>query len=289
MTDSKQLSADMVMAAYDANPDSFVWADYKNQRDTKKSANKYMDVNVTLASGKKRKLGFSWKMESLKGGIREPAERKDFPVTIQFRRSSGNLGEASYRIYERLRSQLTDGIASGVAKPKKSKQNFCTIVQTEIESTGEQLDDPIIRFKLPFDREGKPTFRLMKITNVNGKPKAIKVECTEANIHTIIKSRMLTSGYVSLDTEIFSGFGVSIPAKVQLLVIKDAEPDAPDPGEFMTEEEMLAMAGDADAVTTSGDVDDVNTGDVDDDTPTVEDGLAALQLAAAGGNDDDSE
>ena len=78
----------------------------------------------------------------------------------------------------------------------------------------------------------------------NGEPVPVSITCTEDNVHTIIHSGMLTSGYVSMDTLILSGFGISVPAKVQLLIIKPAQAVAPEPESFMTREEMLAMVGD---------------------------------------------
>jgi hypothetical protein len=272
----------MLVKAAKANPETFVAPDLENQRAAKKSANKYMDVHVTI-DGKKRKFGFGWKLVPLSGRIKDPEERLGYAPTIQFRRSSGDLGEAAVLAYECLESAVEKGKENKTVVTKKGKGNFCTIVQTELES-GEKLDDEIVRFKLPFDNSGKPLFRLIKIENRNGVPTQVAVKCTEANVHTIIKSRMLTSGYVSADTMVFSGFGISIPAKVQLLVIKDVEPEAPSPDEFMSNEELLAMAGEPDADNAKPEEpeeDDEEEGDEKKEKElTTEERLEQLKLAA---------
>ena len=249
-----------------------------------------MDNNLVLENGQKKKLGISWKMQPLTGGIKEPKDRK-YGATIQFRGSSGALGDATVSIYKELSRLVSEGIKNGTIKVKKDKSLFRSVLQTELES-GEALDDPIIRFKLPFDDNGRPLFKIVRIEEVNGEPKSVNVRCTEEDVHTIIKSRMLTSGYVSMDTVCFSGFGISVPAKVQLLVIKPAENDAPDPESFMSREEMIAMIGEADDKPENKNEDEDEEGDeknvidevLDKDAPATDAQLQALRDLALDDN-----
>jgi hypothetical protein len=221
-------------------------------------------------------------MQPLKGGIKAPKDRKYGP-TIQFRGSSGDLGKATVAIYSEFNSQITEGLENNSIKAKGGKAIIRSIVQTELEN-GEELEDPLIRFKLPF-KNGKPEFRLVRIEeDKDGNPIPVDVKCTEENVHTIIRSRMVTSGYVNMDTVVLSGFGISIPAKVQLLVIKPVENDAPEVDAILSRDEMLAMVGDI------GDVKNDNNEEeneeeedavvVDEDAPATENQLEALRALA---------
>jgi hypothetical protein len=245
---NKSLSVDTVIDAINANPEGFLKPEFDKTRSSKKSANRYLDNKILLANGKITKLGLSWKMQPLTGGIKEPDERK-FDPTIQFRQSSGALGESAVKIYDTFNRLVTEGLAAKTIQVKKDKQLIRTIVQKELE-TGEELDDPIIRFKLPFTN-GKPDFKLYRIDERDGKPVPTRVQnVTLENIHTIIRSGYITSGYVSLDTICFSGFGISMPAKVQLLVIKPVNRDGPDLEDLLDADdmaEMMAPADDGDA------------------------------------------
>lgn len=242
--DQKTLAAENVVKAINARPNGFLVPEFAKSRSTKNSANKYMDNNLVLVNGQKKRLGIAWKMTSLKGGIKAPADRKFGPV-IQFRGSSGALGVATTSIYAEFKRLVQVGLDNGTIKAKGAKAIIRSIIQSELEN-GDDLDDPIIRFKLPF-KNGKPEFRLVRIEeDKDGNPKPVDIKCTEDNVHTLIRSRMVTSGYVSLDTTVMSGFGISMPAKVQLLVIKPVENDAPEVDSILSREEMLAMIGDPD-------------------------------------------
>jgi len=294
MADQKTLAAENIVAAIEARPQEFLKPDFAKARGSKNSANKYMDNNIVLVNGQKKRLGIAWKMQPLKGGIKAPKDRKYGP-TIQFRGSSGDLGKATVAVYSEFKRQITEGINDKSIKAKGGKAIIRSIIQTELES-GEELDDPLIRFKLPF-KNGKPEFRLVRIEeDKDGNPRPVDVKCTEENVHTLIRSRMVTSGYVNMDTVVFSGFGISIPAKVQLLVIKPVENDAPEVDSILSREEMLAMVGDMGDAKNDNDNDDndgENEGDgvdevvVDEDVPATENQLEALRALAL--NDEDGE
>jgi hypothetical protein len=297
MADQKTLAAENIVAAIDARPNGFLKPDFEKARGTKNSANKYIDNNIILVNGQKKRLGIAWKMQPLTGGIKAPNDRKYGP-TIQFRGSSGYLGKATVAVYSEFKRQITEGLKDKSIKAKGGKAIIRSIIQNELES-GEELDDPIIRFKLPF-KEGKPEFRLVRIEeDKDGNPRPVDVKCTEENVHTLIRSRMLTSGYVSMDTVVLSGFGISIPAKVQLLVIKPVENEAPEIDSILSREEMLAMVGDIveaknddnDDTDDADDDDDDNDNDndvgVEEDAPATESQLESLRALAL--NDEEGD
>ena len=292
MADQQTLAAPKILEAIKARPKGFLNTNYEKLRGSKNSTNKYTNLDILLANGHNKRLGIAWKMQSLKGGIKGPEDRKYGP-TIQFRGSSGDLGEATVAIYSEFKRQITEGLNNKSIKAKGGKANIRSIVQTELEN-GEELDDPLIRFKLPF-KNGKPEFRLVRIEeDENGNPRPVDIKCTEENVHTIIKSRMLTSGYVSMDTVVFSSFGISIPAKVQLLVIKHMENEAPEVDSILSREEMLAMVGDTGEAKNDNEDDDENEGDgveevvVDEDAPATEDQLEALRVLSLDDEDEDN-
>ena len=162
------LSAENVVKAIAARPQGFLKPEFETTRPSKKSANKYMDNNIVLENGQKKRLGISWKMQPLTGGIKEPKDRK-YGATIQFRGSSGALGNATVSIYTELKRLISEGIKNGTIKVKKDKSLFRSVLQTELES-GETLDDPIIRFKLPFDDNGRPLFKIVRIIFIFSRP-----------------------------------------------------------------------------------------------------------------------
>lgn len=230
-----------IIAQCDEQKRPFLEVDFANQRSSKKSTNKYMTVYI-LDNGKRRKFRMSWKFVELAGGIKKKEERK-YGVSILFRRSSGDLGEAVYRVYTELEKIVKQALQDGTVKVKKDKQMFRNIIQTELED-GTVLDDPMIRLKLPFKMDtSKQDFRLVKVELKNGKPAPVNVYCDEEDVHEKIRSRMVTSGHVNMDTMVFSGFGISVPAKVQLLMIKPVANDAPEPEELMSQSELAEMIG----------------------------------------------
>lgn len=288
MADQKTLAEENIVAAIEARPQEFLKIDFDKARGSKNNTNRYVDNNIILANGQKKRLGIAWKMQHLKGGIKERSDRKYGP-TIQFRSSSGDLGKATVAIYSEFKRQITEGLDNKSIKAKGGKAIIRNIVQTELEN-GEAVEDPIIRFKLPFDKNGKPEFRLVRIeVDKDGNPRPVDVKCTEENVHTLIRSRMVTSGYVSMDTVVFSGFGISIPAKVQLLVIKPVDNDVPKIDSILSREEMLAMVGEMGEAKNNNDNEDEhseNEGDgvdevvADEDVPATENLLEALRALA---------
>jgi hypothetical protein len=288
MADQKTLDAENIVAAIRARPNEFIDMNFAKTRGSKNNTNKYMDNIIVLANGRKEKLGIAWKMLPLKGGIKAPKDRK-FGPTIQFRGSSGDLGMATTEVYSEFKRQITKGLKNSSIKAKGGKAIIRSIVQTELEN-GEELDDPIIRFKLPF-KNGKPEFRLVRIEeDKDGNPRPVDIKCTEENVHTLIRSRMITSGYVCMDTVVFSGFGISIPAKVQLLVIKPVENDAPAVDSILSREEMLAMVGDMGEAKNENDNEDDGEEDgevvVDENAPATENQLENLRALALNNNDE---
>lgn len=281
----------MITEAMNDAPNDFIGIYPDKVRSSKNSDNRYSDIDLKK-QGKKMRLNISWAGVALTGGIK-PLEERKYDPTIQFRRSSGVFGEAVYQTYEELERLIESGIADKSIKVKKGKDIFRSIVQKDIDGEG-ALDDPIIRFKLPF-KNGKPDFQVVRIDEINGKPKSVVVKCTAADIHTIIRSRMITSGYATMDTLVFSGFGISVPAKVQLLVIKPLESDSPEVEDVLTEEQMLAMMGpppDDDEVkcksNAPGDA-PVDDSDVDADADASAAMVEQLRALSAEGNNNDDD
>lgn len=234
----KTISVESLVAAANKDPQGFIKVDLEHPRGTKNSANLYHTVNF-VEDGKSKRLRFQWEGIPLTGGIKPPEERKYDP-TISFRQSSGGLGDVVYRIYEEYERQVSYAKDNGHIKPKKGKDNICTIVQKELED-GTLLDDPLIRFKLSFDpKTGNPMFKVFELEkdeddNVIGK-KQVKV--TKENVHEIVRARSVTTGYVSMDTVVFSGFGISMPAKVEVLIIEPPEDDTPDVDDLLGDRMM---------------------------------------------------
>lgn len=287
---SAGIPAKDVMKFINDDPDGFLVPGFDKQRDSKNSSNKYMDNCIKTGDGKKKRLKISWKMVPLEGGVKAPEDRKYGP-TIAFRESSGDIGKATVATYSKFSEIVSEKLSNGEIKARKNRANICSIVQKELDD-GTELDDPIFRFKLPFNDKGKPEFKLVRIEeDEEGNPKPVNVNCTVDNVHTIIKGRMLTSGFVTMDTVVFSGFGISIPARVQLLVIKPVANETPDVESILSRDEMLEMVGDPGEE--EDDAADDEDGDVaidDPANPETENQLEALQkLAIEAANDGDTE
>jgi hypothetical protein len=256
------LYASDIVAGIKSKPSGFMMPLLEKTR-TAKNGNKYADNYMILANGQKKRLGFAWKMTPLTGGVKSPEDRK-YGASIQFRESSGDLGYATTAIYKEFRRLIEEAKANGIINVKNSKAIIRSIVQTDLES-GEKLDDPIIRFGLPFNKDGKPLFNLLKIVkDKKGKPKSVPVKCTVEDVHTLIRNNMVTSGYVTMDSVVFSSFGISLPARVKTLVIKSEATGGPAASTILSKEEMMAMIGDDDD-------DDNNDNDNDDDDEDDED------------------
>lgn len=234
MSSSGFITAEQLSKNLSDSPSKNFIIDWENERSSKKSDNKYVDIYSYDGNGNKTKLIVAWKKEQLRGRIRGPEERKYAPE-IQFRKSSGNLGEATCLVYEEFKRQIEDRINSKQLKVRGPKAIIRSKVQVDLED-GTLLDDPIIRFKLPF-RNGKPIFDLIRFKN----SKPVKVSCTEDNIHEILKSGTITCGTVNLGEIVFSGFGISIPATVESLVIKPKKNNKSDIVSLITAEEIEDM------------------------------------------------
>jgi hypothetical protein len=274
----KDLNANVILKCMEARPD-FLKIDIAKQRGTKNSATKYMDALLVRENGSTSKLGIAWDQEPLRGAIKPMDERK-FPPTLNYRSSSGALGKALVGIYGSFTSQIAARIADKSINVKPANAIIRSAVQNESDS-GEKLEDSIIRIKLPFKKNGDADFKLAKIIiDESGNPKPVYIKCTEQNIHTLITGRTMTSGYATMEDVIFSTFGISMPIKIKLLVIKPMEFDSPEVDAIMSREEMLAMAGSNVEVVQ---VEQVPQLDGVEDEVSVEDQLEALKLMSNGG------
>jgi hypothetical protein len=282
-------SADMILEAANGNPSGFLEFDFNNPRTSKNSANMYHDVKYVLKNGEKKAAGITWSGVKLEGGIKPLDERKYDP-TLLFRQSSGSLGAALCKTYCEYSRVIDSMKNTSIIKLKSSKSIVRTIVQSELEC-GDKLDDPMARLKLTFNaKTNKPEFKVVKIVEVNGRPTSVPVVVTKENIHTIIRSRMITSGYARFDNLVYSNFGISMPAKVELLVIKPLEDNIPAAEDILDEEQMLMMMVPKSSVDDEAVVDDETVADngeveavADDDeeeVESVEEKLKRLQLAA---------
>jgi hypothetical protein len=297
MSNNVKTSAKTIMDAYNANPETFITPDLVNSRKSNKRPIRWHTTSLVNPPNKKINLGISFKMVQTVANIKAPEERK-YGVTIMYRRSSvgkgdsAQFGEALYQVYDRLGKFTDENLANKNIKVKKGKDNWLSTVQTELES-GDLVDDPMIRIKLPFTDDGKPQFKLIQIDSVNGKNVARKVACNIDNIHTIIRAGTFTSGFIDMSTYTFSGYGISNPAKVQTLIIKPSANNAPEYDEILDEEDMMDMAVAPDDMAPANEVvdnvdnndagDDAN--DADDPEATTEEQLEALKALNMGGDE----
>jgi hypothetical protein len=214
------------------------------------------------------------------GGIKPREERKDYGEFLLFRKSSvgtghsEQFGEAMYQTYEACEKYVTTGVANKSIKVSPKKSGFCSPVQKCLES-GEILEDPMIRMKLPFGDDGRQLFKLYRVVEVNGKATPVPITCNKDNVHTIIRSRTLTSGYAVMDSLTRHAQGISFPCKIKLLIIKDPIDDVPTVEDLLGDDlaEMMGEAVDAPAPVAAAAAEEV----VED----AADELAALQLMAA--------
>lgn len=280
-----KITPEVVIAAHEASPQGFLEVNLADQRGSKKSVNKYHTVSLVLADGTKQNLGISWKKEPLKASLKESQDRK-FGASIIFRKSSGSLGKAVVLIYDWLEAFVSTGLKKKTIKTRNKK--WFNIVQTELEN-GDILDDPMIRFKLPFDfnNKNKQLFRLVHIKNIGGKNQPVDIKVNDLNLHEQFRSRSMTTGYVDMSSLVFSSNGISVPAKVQLIVVKPAPARIPDIADLMDEDDMADMVGDDDSEDDNADDEPVtnnpNAGEApvdaepDDVTETTEAELEALK------------
>ena len=238
--DHAKLSATNILAAAAVNPNGFITVAFDKPQGSKTQQNKYHDVNFVMANGEKPRAGISWTATPLKGGIKEKKDRK-YGVTLQFRGSSGDLGSALCAIDAQIKKIVETGVENKTVKLKKEHARYRSWV-TEESANGEAFDEPLIRMKLAFSEKGVPLFTVLRIEkDASGLPRAVAVQCTEDDVHRVIRSRMITSGFATLKDMVYSPQGISVPLKVQILVIKSPESDAPKIETFMTHEQMLAM------------------------------------------------
>ena len=238
--DHAKLSATNILAAAAVNPNGFITVAFDKPQGSKTQQNKYHDVNFVMANGEKPRAGISWTATPLKGGIKEKKDRK-YGVTLQFRGSSGDLGSALCAIDAQIKKIVETGVENKTVKLKKEQARYRSWV-TEESANGEAFDEPLIRMKLAFSEKGVPLFTVLRIEkDASGLPRAVAVQCTEDDVHRVIRSRMITSGFATLKDMVYSPQGISVPLKVQILVIKSPESDAPKIETFMTHEQMLAM------------------------------------------------
>lgn len=251
MSSSGFITAEHLSKNLSESPSKNFIIDWDNERKHKTRECKYVDIYSYDNTGNKTKLVIGWKKEQLRGRVKGPEERKFAPV-MQFRKSSGSLGTAICLVYDEFKKQIEQKLADKSLKIKESKRSIKSIVQTDLED-GTLLEDPIIRFKLPF-RNGKPVFGLFKVKN----KKLVKVSCNEDNIHEILKSGTLTSGSVSVESIVFSSFGISIPATVKELVIKPKKNNSDGIFAMLTEDDIDEM-NDSGSDDESEDESDINS------------------------------
>jgi hypothetical protein len=240
----KTITPEVVLDAIKARPDGFLSIDFSVLRQSK-NTNKYTDVFLVLANGQKAPLALSWKLEPIRSNIKPFEERKK-GTSLQFRSSSGDLGKVVDQIYKEFARLVKKGVDDKLITAKGTKAVAKSIVQREIESTGALIEDPIIRFQLAFNKK-KPCFEISKVVqDENGKPRLTEIKCDEDDINLHVRSRMISTGHVTMNSVVFSAHRISIPAVVKLLVLKPATRDSPSISNILSVEEMLSMVGDSD-------------------------------------------
>lgn len=241
---TSDIKPETVLAAHSARNTGFIKLDIKNGRKSDKSKYDitYMDAKLVLPDGKEVPLEMAWECERLKGKINDRKSRKGNGQLV-FRKSSGKMGEALFLIYTEARRQIELGYKNGTITHKK-RLGFRSIIQTE-SNGGDVFDDPLIRLSLPFDRKTeRPMFDLFKIQKKAGKLKVNAEPVNLDNVHSTILSGMMTSGFVDMSTLMYSSQGISIPAKVMSLVIKNRKKRVPAPTTYVSAAALEAMACD---------------------------------------------
>jgi hypothetical protein len=240
-------AADRIIAEWErevVNKDdkSFLHFDLSNPRFGKRQNNRYYTVNLKDTNGKLYSLSkLSWACEPTSGKIKPHEERKGYAPTLQFRESS-ELGRVLSKIMDEFKRVFPKYIESGQVKVRKDKSNISIPVQRETDD-GTEIPDGICRIGLPFYDDGQPKFELFKMVQDTPDSKPIKVSepCSSQDIHEKIQAQTLTTGVVDIGSVALHSFGISIPSKVIVLVIKPGEPEVPDVSEIMDEDQMLMM------------------------------------------------
>ena len=298
MSTKKHLTVEEALAAYKANPEGWLTVDLAGQRQAKAQPTFFHNIMINVPGRKPELFRFTWAKEQLSASVKDMKERGDNGVSIQFRRTSGALGEVLFRKDEFMgkftadklkKGELTKTLKNGKKVPIKSTKWFTT-VQTGTED-GTVFEDPIIRAKCKFNADGTPRFALQRIKKVKGKAIPVMIRAKELDVHTYLKSRSETAGFMNCSTYCFSSQGVSAPTTVELILVKPAASMVPKAEDVFSADLLASMALDDDDDADDA-ADDAAVGDGDDETPdptppvkseaeTVAEGLGAEEALKA--------
>jgi len=244
------------------NPSGFLDITFDKIREFKKAGTasiKYADVNIVKKDNTKQRLSLAWSATPIVFDVAYNSEYNSASLT--FRKSSGVLGDVICSVYDEYKRQVQRAKDGGLIS---KKYQIRTIVQEEYKD--EPAEDPLIRLKLGFGADGNALFDTYKIVNSNGNITQVPIKCTVDNVNSYLCSGTLTSGYVSIDSVAMGGFGITMPAKVTVLIIKPIQNKQPELSKFMTQGDIDAMAcievsGNNDNDDADSECDDLGDGD----------------------------
>jgi hypothetical protein len=275
---------------------------HQNKMDKKKKS-AYIPFEVNIRG---QWLPFNLRVMNAKttAGIKAPEERD-----LQFRRSSTftirntkgeeeeqKYGEAVCAGYEAFGRLAAKGLADG--KLKNTNTTIHSKIQYKINSTGEDLEDPIYRVELRTDRDSNdPQFTDLKDNIRDVRRKLDKIPpgavmpydlaldsddkpLTPATVHTFFRSGTPCFGVHCMDQVSIAGSGFSVPGYFSLLAAKKPKGKRPAFENHFTQEEVQQWA-DAEAYEEDGDADAGEDG-----ADGAEDGGADAEDGAADAYDD---
>ena len=237
-----------ILDAEAKTPAAFLDFDLKGARSSKDGNTTWNNIIFTKADGTKIKAPrLKWVDAKLCGGIKEKKERGvRRPALFYVVSKTGDFGTAMKAYYDCAHAVFSKYVADGSItwKVDELKKPFSSIIKDRT-AKGEMFDNgPAFRINLPTDRDDKKfIFKTHRLVQSEEKATASYelVDLTPNNVHSILKSSMSTSGQVNISQLVFHTKGSSIPAKVDVLLIKDLEPRVPDIEDFFDEDEKKTM------------------------------------------------
>lgn len=261
---SSLLTLDDIIEAREANPNGFLLIDWDNKRVSRNNNITYVDVYVITKEGKKNRLKFFYTKELIRAGIKNKEDRGDNGAYIQFRASSGKLGEVFEFLYPEMERQIINEINSKKnINVKGKKAATSTPIQKET-ATGDVLEDHIIRVKLPF-KDGKAGFKMSKVVKQGDGLKEKNIYFTDDNVHEYLTNNTMTSGVIKMDCLMAHNFGISMPATLESIIIKPNSTNNTDIFTMMSANDLSEMITEEDTTEKDNEEEDEEKNDEEED------------------------
>lgn len=274
--------------------------DHKAIKENASGTCNWRDNVLIDADGKKHKgknVSFSWAGVHIDAGIKDLATRKkkakgSEKAALQYLVHSSDLGYCLDFLDNWNTDSIKAGLKDGTINWDNSKIN--SFVQRKAKENGKIITpiDPRARISIPFDKDGNVTATISRIFVRNGTPVIEKIDgITKYNIHEYIKYGDLTSGSACMEQLNCHGFGISNNVVLTSLYYKSCNMAAPpDPEDFMSNDELLALATTEESAPEQKEQKEENTtsdpdsesNNTDEDTQTNESKLTAYQQIQAG-------